>query len=106
MKTAVLLKEFNTMTGMGMQAMQKLYRLTPSLAGNKYVLVSAAYTWDHGNETYIFGANSKGNVTNWNELKGSYKGGLDHTEALNRAGYVIKEIMAKKTKLSKRLKRL
>jgi hypothetical protein len=40
-------------------------------------------------ETYIFGADADGNVTNWGELPGSVKDCTDHAEALAGAGYTI-----------------
>ena len=64
-----------------------LYRLEPPLDGNELVAVSA--TSRFGCETYIFPANDRGEVTDWGELDGSYRGGLDHAEALRRAGYEI-----------------
>jgi hypothetical protein len=40
-------------------------------------------------ETYIFPTNVIGRVLDWGELDGSYRGGLDHAEALRNAGYEI-----------------
>ena len=57
----------------------------------KYVIVSAANVMYDGPETYIFPANKKGEVTNWGELEGSYKGGLSHRAALQGAGYDLEE---------------
>lgn len=54
-----------------------------------YVIVSAAQVMFSGPETYIFPADEEGEVLNWGELNGSFKGGLDHEEALNRAGYKL-----------------
>lgn len=55
----------------------------------EYVIVSAANVPYSGPETYIFSADENGNVTNWSELPGSYRGDLDHENALHRAGYAI-----------------
>lgn len=55
----------------------------------EYVRVSAVNVPFSGPETYIFGADSEGNVLNWGELDGSYRGGLDHEEALRGAGYEV-----------------
>jgi hypothetical protein len=52
-----------------------------------YVVVSAAITFDQGSETFIFPSDKEGNVTNWGELEGSFRGSLDHEKALNNAGY-------------------
>lgn len=70
-----------------------LYELTPPLKGDgkayRYVAVSATVALFSGPETYIFGANKSGEVTQWMELPGSYRGGLDHAEALRNAGYEV-----------------
>lgn len=75
-----------------------LYRLSePMQAGwaedagmTEYVVVSAAIALFTGAETYIFASDAEGNITDWVELEGSFRGRLDHAEALQRAGYVIK----------------
>ena len=48
----------------------------------KYVIVSAADAMFSGPETYIFPANKDGEIVDWGELNGSYKGGYDHDKAL------------------------
>jgi len=70
---------------------QKLYRLDPPLDGNEHVVTSAVTVFGPwgGPETYIFPADSEGIVMSWLELDGSYKGGLDHEEALTNAGYEV-----------------
>ena len=55
----------------------------------EYVVVSAAIAPFSGPETYIFGADEEGNVVDWRELPGSYRGGLDIDAALTRAGYMV-----------------
>lgn len=55
----------------------------------EYVVVSATNAMFSGPETYIFPANEEGEVVNWSELDGSYKGGLDHVQALRGAGYEV-----------------
>jgi hypothetical protein len=54
-----------------------------------YVAVSAANVPCSGPETYIFRANEDGEVEDWGELEGSYRGGLSHETALGNAGYSI-----------------
>lgn len=72
----------------------RLYRLSEPLNGYLYVRVSAV---DHGRaETYIFGADADGNGVS-SELPGSFKGAMDHHEALKRAGYTIGSIQAPTT---------
>lgn len=56
-----------------------------------YVLVSAAIVKFSGPETYIFPSDAEGQVTDWGELEGSYKGGLNHTVALEGMGYTEAE---------------
>lgn len=80
---------------------QSLYQLSPPLEAkdwddnvkdvHEYVVVSAVNAMDTGAETYIFPADSEGKITDWLELDGSFKGALDHAEALANAGYEIKE---------------
>ena len=78
-----------------------LYHLDPPLehtdwndevSVHEYVVVSGAYAFMYGPETYIFPANEDGEVTDWGELEGSFKGYIDHNEALERAGYTVAEI--------------
>jgi hypothetical protein len=78
-----------------------LYRVEPPMKGAAgwgdegptvtypYVIVSAAHVPYSGPETYIFGATEQGEVADWLELPGSYRGRLDHAEALTAAGYAI-----------------
>lgn len=64
----------------------KLYRTTDQ----GHVVVSATVVpFGGGPETYIFPADENGKVTDWGELDGSYKGGLDHATALLNAGYEV-----------------
>ena len=57
----------------------------------EFVVISAASAMFSGPETYIFPANEEGEVVDWCELEGSFKGGLDHERALKNAGYEITE---------------
>lgn len=90
-KLAVLIKSQDKITEMGSIAKQKLYKLNVPHEGFDYVLVSSVLTPISGPETFIFGANSEGEIKNWMELTGSYVGGLEHETALNGAGYEIEE---------------
>jgi len=56
----------------------------------EYVVVSAANVPFSGPETYIFGCDANGNVSDWSELEGSFRGGHDHNAALEAAGYDVK----------------
>lgn len=51
-----------------------------------HVVVSAT-TFFCAPETYIFPASGSGEVVDWGELAGSYRGGLDIGQALRNAGY-------------------
>ncbi len=97
MKIATLVKELDGFTGTA-----RLYRVEPPTQYNTYddndeqvsrstefVVVSAANAMFSGPETYIFPANVDGDVIDWLELEGSFKGALDHEKALSRAGYTI-----------------
>lgn len=98
MGTATLVKRLT-----GWRGDAALYRLDPPLATNvwdwrkradgtrllTHVIVSATIVPYGGPETYIFPASAEGEVTDWGELEGSYRGGLDHAEALAGAGYEI-----------------
>ena len=94
MKTATLIRELE-----GFQGAASLFRLEPphktepwpdseKPKSYKYVIVSAVVAYS-GPETYIFPANAKGEVTDWVEMPGSYRGGLNHEAALANAGYTV-----------------
>lgn len=54
-----------------------------------YVVVSAANVLYSGPETYIFPADKDGEVLSWAELSGSFRGAMDHAQALQNAGYEV-----------------
>lgn len=58
-------------------------------SSTEFVVVSATIAPYSGPETYIFPADEAGEVISWSELSGSYRGGLDHAEALRGAGYEV-----------------
>lgn len=77
----------------------KLWRITPPVVytewtddsgeislETEYVITSATNAMFTGPETYIFPADSEGNILNWTELPGSYRGGLDHELAISQVG--------------------
>lgn len=77
-----------------------LYRLTPphieeglrsedALDQVDYVMSSAIDALLSGPETYLFPADSDGNVLDWRELPGSFKGGLDCDAAVRDLGYEV-----------------
>ena len=70
------------------EAQQAVYQMAPPLQGYEYVVVSAACVFGES-ETYIFGSDAKGQIVNWSELDGSFKGQLSHETALSNAGYKI-----------------
>lgn len=72
----------------------RLYKVDPPMTyedgrQTKYVVVSAVNVPFSGPETYIFPADSHGKALSWLELPGSFRGALDHTRALEGAGYDI-----------------
>lgn len=66
----------------------RVYWLSEPLADSDRVIVSASMLPGYP-ETYIFPCDNHGTITGWCELKGSYRGGLDHAEALRGAGYEV-----------------
>jgi hypothetical protein len=50
-----------------------------------YVVTSATVAYS-GPETYIFPANKDGEILSWLELPGSYRGGLNHEQAIANVG--------------------
>lgn len=78
---------------MGWTGSVKAYELSQKLDGYDYVIVSATVVMYSGPETYIFGATKKSLEENAAadaaELEGSYRGGLDHEQALKNAGYEV-----------------
>lgn len=93
-KTATFVRSLAGFTGDA-----RLYMVSPAAeqrdwdgaleATHDYVIVSATTVPFSGPETYIFPATPDGEVADWGELDGSYRGGLDHEEALRNAGYVV-----------------
>ena len=95
-KTATFVRDLTGFTGAA-----KLYKLDPAFeerdwrtdeveATHEHVIVSATIVpWGGGPETYIFPATADGEIADWGELSGSYKGGLDHATALENAGYAV-----------------
>ena len=77
---------------------QLLWRVEPPMQGwdvdNRplvfdFVVTSATDAQFSGPETYIFGADKTGEVVDWLELPGSFKGSLDHDAAITNAGYEV-----------------
>lgn len=85
----------------------RVYRVSPSILyggdytadytekvnqqSTDYVWVSATVVPYSGPETYIFASTVDGDVLDWGELPGSFRGGLDHESALRGAGYTVSE---------------
>lgn len=82
---------------------QRLYLVSPPMVAAKwddsetteypYVIVSAVDVIFSGPETYIFPATPGGEIADWGELAGSFKGALDHEEALTNAGYTVADVL-------------
>lgn len=87
MKKAVFIKDVSARLGVD----QKLYEMKPKFKGHKYVVVSAILCpFDTlRSETYIFPADRDGNITDWGQLPGSFRGEMNHAKALDGAGYEI-----------------
>ena len=87
LKKASFVKQLKDWTGDA--ALYELSEKVPYVKGEtNFVVVSAADTFDHGPETYIFPADEKGEILNWREMKGSLGGVMDHVKALDKAGFL------------------
>jgi hypothetical protein len=75
----------------------RLYRVDPpakyhvegdhdTVLETEFIIVSAVNAMFSGPETYIFPANRDGTAINMLEIDGSFKGDLDHEQALRNAG--------------------
>lgn len=72
------------------------YRVSPPVVYRDgvtdFIVTSASYIDDDYlsvNETYVFPADDTGEVIDWGEIEGSFRGDTDHGEALRRAGYTL-----------------
>ncbi len=82
-----------------------LYQLTPpiEIKGDKgeatvtidYVVCSTSFFF--GLETYIFHADSQGNIMNLCELQGSQKGTSNHKQVFSDIGYEVREIVIRES---------
>lgn len=80
----------------------KLYRVDPPAeygwgdrtSTTEYVIASATNAMFSGPETYLFPGDEAGQVLDWGELEGSYRGALDHERAITGAGYTIAQTVA------------
>lgn len=81
----------------GFRGEAKLWRVTPAVKwGNhyqgdaggetEYIVSSAVVAMFSGPETYLFPADADGEVLDWSELPGSYRGGLSHDAAMDGLG--------------------
>jgi hypothetical protein len=68
-----------------------LWEVFPRIDGNKYVITSASDVGPSGPETYVFPSNEKGEIIDWGELPGSYRGDLVHEKCFKNIGYKINE---------------
>lgn len=65
-----------------------LYRVETE-DGYDYVVSSGVNTMFSGPETYLFLADEDGNVLDWMELDGSFRGAIDPEAAVRNAGYEL-----------------
>lgn len=76
----------------GFQGDARLYEISEEISeGVNHVIVSAITSaFDTaGPETYIFPSDGDGNVLDWGELNGSFRGGTDHAKAIRDAGWEL-----------------
>ena len=93
MKKAIFIKKLK-----GYRGDARLYKLSTPIKEDaygdernaNYVVVSGVLAYDTGiEETYIFESDIEGNIKDYAELDGSFKGSIDHEKALNNAGYKL-----------------
>lgn len=70
---------------------QILWEVFPRIEGNKFVITSISSVMFTGPETYVFPSNDKGEIVDWGELPGSYRGGMVHEECFKNIGYTIND---------------
>jgi len=70
---------------------QILWEVLPRIDGHKYVITSASNVQFTGPETYMFASDENGNIVDWCELPGSYRGELDHKKCFEYINYKIHE---------------
>lgn len=87
MKTATFVRKVESRADVD----QRLYKLSDPLDGNEYVIVSGTNVMFSGRETYIFPSNEAGEIVDWLELDGSFSGEIDHAQALENAGYEVRD---------------
>lgn len=75
----------------GFRGDARLYKLSEPLDGASFVIVSAVVAYS-GPETYIFPATEEGEISDYGEMDGSFRGGLDHEMALSMAGYEVADV--------------
>lgn len=68
-----------------------LWEVMPRIDGNKFVITSTTNVQFSGPETYMFASDEKGNIIEWCELAGSYRGGLVHKTCFENIGYSTNE---------------
>ena len=94
-------KDLGRVNEQSAKGVQKLYEMDPPLkdfvydwseeddvSSYQHVVVSAVTVYGEP-ETYIFPANSEGEITGWGELPGSKKGTLSHEKVIMDLGYEI-----------------
>lgn len=70
---------------------QILWEVLPKINGYKYVITSAKSVQFSGPETYMFGADENGEIVDWCELPGSFRGELNHKKCFEEIGYNVNE---------------
>lgn len=68
-----------------------LWEVFPRINGHKHVVTSAVTLQFTGPETYMFAADEKGNIIDWEELPGSYRGSVEHKKCFESIGYNVNE---------------
>lgn len=66
-----------------------VWRLSEPLEGYDHVVTSAVVAPFSGPETYVFGCDADGAINDFTDLDGSFRGSLDHVQAITGAGYEV-----------------
>jgi hypothetical protein len=91
--TATFIKDLD----LGSRGDQKLYRLSESVPygwhdedegrpTTEYVVISGVCN-QYAHETYIFPGDADGEIIDWGEMDGSFRGAVDHERAIREAGW-------------------
>lgn len=99
MITAIKVRELRQFDSLVSSAEQKLWKLSERVKYSnewdevekytEFVVTFAAAVLFSGPETYIFAADENGEILSWSEMDGSFRGDLNHEQAIKNAGWIV-----------------